>query len=355
MFNQNQLEMKKLNHLAILFFLSPFFSVGQTIIITEKPFVIEDTATSTLVGINEIDITKQNAYGVIKIDDAGFFDLFGTPSGNNLFLYHTKHTGAHNATAKKSGAIAWKCWFGALNQTKVKAVMELKSKNQSNPGELSVFAVNYDPEGKGTTYLFFDLLPDVNAASSFPDFENNSYIKSSVDAVNNMAISDSPKDANTIITIEYTNSKGELKKNNQPLKLKGLRSQYLFDVRYPSTNSRKTKHYVHNELPEGYQSNSFNEKDAEVSKAHAIELFENAQPGSKVKYINYVQSYSITNKVDGTIKSKAARCTIVYSENDKCFFGDVYFRRINNGNGAFSDSEFERFQLEGEINCEKLK
>jgi len=347
--------MKKNIHIGLLLFLSQLFAVAQNIIITEKPLTIEDTTLTSLVNLNEIDVTNQNAYGIIKIEDAGFFDLFGSPTGNDLFLYHTKHAGAHAEAAKKTGAIGWNCWFGALNQSKVKAILELKSKNQSNPGEISLFAVSYNPNGTGTTYLFFDLLPDINASSSFPDFENNSYINSSVDAVNNMAISDSPKDANTTITIEYTNSKGELKKISQALKFKGLKSQYIFDERYPSKNTRKPKHYVYNELPEGYQSNSFNEKDAELSKAKAIELFEQAQSGAKVKYINYVQSYSTTNKVDGTIKSKAARCTIVYSENDKCFFGDVYFRRINNGNGVFSDSEFERFQFEGEINCEKVK
>jgi hypothetical protein len=69
----------------------------------------------------------------------------------------------------------------------VTSTLQLNSKNETNPGEVPLFAVNYNADGKGTTYLYFDLLPDVNANSSFPDLENNSYIKSAVGAVKNLA------------------------------------------------------------------------------------------------------------------------------------------------------------------------
>lgn len=337
--------------LALCYFISP----SQNMIITEKPLSIEDTILTSLTSITEVDVTSQFAYGVIKIDDADFFDLFEEPSGNNLFLYNSAHKGKYQQVSRTSGAIGWNCWYGALNQTKVKALLELKTKNQTSPGELSLFAVNYSADGTGSTYVYFDLLPDVNAASSFPDFQDNPFIKSSVDAVNTISTSDKPKDANVTINIEYTNKKGELKKISQAFKFKNSRSQYLFEERYPTKNSRKQKHYIHSELASSYLQNNFDEAKAEISKGKAIELFEQAQAGAKIKFISYAQTYTTKNETNGMIKSKAARCQVVYTQNNKCYFGQVYYRKINQGNGVFSDAELERFDYEGEVNCEKVK
>ncbi len=347
--------MKAISYLSVFVIIFTHFSFGQNIIITEKPLMIEDTVLTNIVNIAEIDVTKQYAYGVMKIEDASFFDLFGEINGNSLFLHHKKYEGVKKDAAKKTGAIGWSCWYGALNQNMVKATLELKTKNEVSPGEVNLFAVNYNPDGKGPTYIYFDLLPNINEFSSFPDFGENPYFKSSVGAVNEMAKSDKPKEANTTLTIEYTNSNGEKKKVSQALKFKNMQEGYLFDVRYPSVNHRKQKHYIHSEIQDSYLQNNFDEQKAVLSKKEAIELFENSQSGVKVKYINYAQSFTTKSKTDGSIQSMASRCTVVYTENNKCMFGEIYFRKISNGNGTFGAPEIERFELEGEVNCSIIK
>jgi hypothetical protein len=77
--------MKTSLSVLLLFIFSCFQSNAQNIVLTEKIVLIADTVLSSLMNITEIDITTQHIYGVVKIEDAGFFDLFGKPNGNALF------------------------------------------------------------------------------------------------------------------------------------------------------------------------------------------------------------------------------------------------------------------------------
>lgn len=353
--NIKLIHMKTLLSALFLFIFCCFQGNAQNIILTEKPLLIGDTVVNSLKNITEIDITTQHIYGVVKIEDAGFFDLFGKPNGNALFLYNRNHNGQHLASSKKTGAIGWNCWFGALNQTMVTSTLQLNSKNETNPGEVPLFAVNYNADGKGTTYLYFDLLPDINANSSFPDLENNPYIKSAVGAVKNLAQSEKPKDVVATLTIEYTNASGEKRKISQNVKFKNMKLDYLDEVKYPSLDVRKKKQYIHSEIPQYYDSNNFDEAKAEMTKAKATSLFESFDTGIKIKYLSYAQTYTKTNPSTKELKSKAYRCLVVYTKEGKCYFGDIYYSKESLGAGAFSEPQIERFELGGELNCTLIK
>lgn len=134
-----------------------------------------------------------------------------------------------------------------------------------------------------------------------------------------------------------------------------MKTDYLDEVKYPSADIRKKKHYIYSEIPQYYNSNNFDETKAEMTKAKAINLFENFDATIKIKYLSYAQTYTKTNPTTKELKSKAYRYLVVYTKEGKCYFGDIYYFKENMGNGTFSEPEIERFELGGELNCTLIK
>jgi hypothetical protein len=334
---------------------------AQDLIITDKPWQVSDTSIKTSSSLHEIDATSGFAYGVVRLKNANFWDIVLKPKNiSNIFFYHNDYNGKALSTIINNGAYNQNCWFGIIS-AKLKIELSQVSKNQDWPIELTAYAVNYSADGIGPTYLFFDLLPDINANSSFPDalIFSDLYQSNALKLIS-FCKEEKTKQTKTQLSLKLLNiSENEdaedestfLKYN---LNINNLNAAIL-EKRYLSESKRHKQHYIYQQVNKVYCQTIVDEQTIGINKQEAINQFKNNNPTCEIKHISSIKKETKIDPNTKEVKRINYDFNISYTKNGKCYFGYLILHKLNNGAGLFSELLFSNMEELGELNCDLLK
>ncbi len=334
---------------------------AQDLIITDKPWQVSDTSMAISSTLHEIDAASGFAYGVIRLKNISFWDIVLKPKNiSNIFFYHKDYNGKALSTLINIGAYDQNCWFGTVS-AKLKIELSKVSKNQDSPIEITAYAVNYTADGSGPTYLFFDLLPDINANSSFPDaLRFSDLYQSNALKLISFCSEEKAKQIKTLLTLKLLNiSENEDAEDEKTLLKYNLNINNLnatiLEKRYPSESKRHKQHYIYQHVNKVYCETIVDEEALGINKQEAINQFKKFNPACEIKHISSIKKETKIDPNTKEVKRINYDFNISYTKNGKCYFGYIYLHKLNNGGGLFSELIFSNLEELGEMNCELLK